>query len=242
MTALRGSGVSAPGQPDFTEQDTWRVFRIMAEFIEGFEMMHEFGPAVTVFGSARTAPDEPEYEMGRKLGASLVEAGFAVITGGGPGLMEAANRGAHEAGGVSIGLNIDLPLEQKPNPYLTDLINFRYFFVRKVMFLKYASAAVILPGGYGTMDEFNELLTLVQTERIEHMPIVLMGKDYWGGLVDWLRGTMLKEACIDPGDLELFCQTDDPGEAVACIREQVGPAPDDAPGAGPAPDNAPGEG
>lgn len=208
---------------DFTQQDTWRIFRIMAEFIEGFEMMHEFGPAVTVFGSARTAPDEPEYEMGRKLGASLVEAGFAVITGGGPGLMEAANRGAREAGGVSIGLNIDLPFEQKPNPYLTDLINFRYFFVRKVMFLKYASAAVILPGGYGTMDEFNELLTLVQTQRIEHMPIVLMGKDYWGGLVDWLGGTMLKEACIDADDLELFYQTDDPGEAVTHIRKQVGP-------------------
>ncbi|MHC4200251.1 MAG: LOG family protein [Planctomycetota bacterium] len=217
---------------DFTQQDTWRIFRIMAEFIEGFEMMHEFGPAVTVFGSARTAPDEPEYAMGRKLGASLVEAGFAVITGGGPGLMEAANRGAHEAGGVSIGLNIDLPFEQKPNPYLTDYVNFRYFFVRKVMFLKYASAAVILPGGYGTMDEFNELLTLVQTQRIEHMPIVLMGKDYWGGLVDWLRGTMLKEECIDAGDLELFFQTDDPAEAVAHIRKQVGPASDNAPGEG----------
>ncbi len=225
------AGKVAGDKVDFTHQDTWRIFRIMAEFIEGFEMMHEFGPAVTVFGSARTSPDEPEYEMGRKLGASLVEAGFAVITGGGPGLMEAANRGAHEAGGVSIGLNIDLPLEQKPNPYLTEFINFRYFFVRKVMFLKYASAAVILPGGYGTMDEFNELLTLVQTQRIEHMPIVLMGKDYWGGLVDWLGGTMLKENCIDAGDLELFFQTDDPGEAVAYIRKQVGTPPGATPDA-----------
>ena len=231
------AGKTAGDKVDFTHQDTWRIFRIMAEFIEGFEMMHEFGPAVTVFGSARTAPDEPEYEMGRKLGASLVEAGFAVITGGGPGLMEAANRGAHEAGGVSIGLNIDLPLEQKPNPYLTDLINFRYFFVRKVMFFKYASAAVILPGGYGTMDEFNELLTLVQTQRIESMPIVLMGKDYWGGLVDWLGGTMLKESCIDPEDLQLFFQTDEPGEAVAHIRKQVG-----TPGAGPDPGSAPVDG
>lgn len=231
------AGKTAGDKVDFTHQDTWRIFRIMAEFIEGFEMMHELGPAVSVFGSARTDPDEPEYEMGRKLGASLVEAGFAVITGGGPGLMEAANRGAQEAGGVSIGLNIDLPLEQKPNPYLTDLINFRYFFVRKVMFFKYASAAVILPGGYGTMDEFNELLTLVQTQRIETMPIVLMGKDYWGGLVDWLGGTMLKESCIDAEDLQLFFQTDDPGEAVAHIRKQVG-----TPGASPEPGSAPVDG
>ena len=219
---------------DFTHQDTWRVFRIMAEFIEGFEMMHEFGPAVTVFGSARTSPDDADYEMGRMLGARLVEAGFAVITGAGPGIMEAANRGAKEAGGVSIGLNIDLPFEQKPNPYVTNLLSFRYFFVRKVMFLKYASAAVILPGGYGTMDEFNELLTLIQTQRVEPMPIVLMGGEYWGGLVDWLRGTMLGEACIDPEDLELFFQTDQPDEAVAYIKKRIASPPDAPAGARPA--------
>ncbi len=207
------------GAADFTQQDTWRVFRIMAEFIEGFEMMHELGPAVAVFGSARTPPDDPEYERGRKLGAALVEGGFAVITGGGPGLMEAANRGAKEAGGVSVGLNIDLPHEQKPNPYLTRMIAFRYFFVRKVMFLKYASGAVILPGGYGTMDEFNELLTLIQTRRIEPMPVVLMGTEYWGGLVDWLRGTMLAEGLIDREDLNLFYVTDDPDEAVGHVRD-----------------------
>ncbi len=206
---------------DFTDQDTWRVFRIMAEFIEGFEMMHVLGPAVSVFGSARKPPDDPYYKIGRRLGTELVKAGFAVITGGGPGLMEAANRGAHEAGGVSIGLNIDLPEEQKPNSYVTNLISFRYFFVRKVMFMKYASAAVILPGGFGTMDEFNELLTLVQTQRIEPMPIVLMGSKYWNGLVEWLHGSMKAEGMIDPGDLELFFRTDDPDEAVEHIRAQV---------------------
>lgn len=204
---------------DFTQQDTWRVFRIMAEFIEGFEIMHEIDiPAVSVFGSARTLETDPHYKLGVNLGGKLVDAGYAVITGGGPGLMEAASRGAFEAKGQSIGLNIDLPHEQKPNPYLTKIVNFRYFFVRKVMFLKYASAAVILPGGYGTMDEFNELLTLIQTMRIEKMPVVLMGKSYWHGLIEWLRSSMLAEGCIDESDLDMFLQTDDPAEAVEYIR------------------------
>jgi uncharacterized protein (TIGR00730 family) len=193
----------------------------MAEFVEGFEMMHEIGEAVTVFGSARTEPGSPHYEMARELGRELAGQGFTVITGGGPGVMEAANRGAKEAGGISIGLNIDLPQEQKPNAYLTDLINFRYFFVRKVMFLKYAAGTVILPGGYGTMDEFFEFMTLFQTERTRWVPAVLMGREYWGGLADWLRGMMLSAGYIDPEDLDIFFQTDDPAEAARYIRERA---------------------
>jgi uncharacterized protein (TIGR00730 family) len=211
----------ADARADFTQQDTWRVFRIMAEFIEGFEMMHVIGPAVSVFGSARTQPGTPYYEMGRTLGRSLAEAGYTVVTGGGPGLMEAANRGAHEAGKPSVGLNIDLPHEQKPNPYISHLVNFRYFFVRKVMFLKYASGTVILPGGFGTMDELFELLTLVQTRRVESLPVVLMGKDYWTGLIEWLRVKMVGEQCIDVGDLDLFLVTDDTEEAVQFIKDRA---------------------
>ena len=221
MGRLRGSGISAPGQADFTEQDTWRVFRIMAEFVEGYEMMHEIGPAVTVFGSARSEPGSAHYEMGRELGRELVKQGFTVITGGGPGVMEAANRGAREAGGRSIGLNIDLPHEQEPNPYLTDMISFRYFFVRKVMFLKYALGTVVLPGGYGTMDEFFEFMTLLQTERSPTVPAVLMCKEYWGGLAEWLREKMLGAGYIDAGDIDIFHQTDDPAEAARYIRERV---------------------
>ncbi|MHC5056828.1 MAG: LOG family protein [Planctomycetota bacterium] len=213
------------GKKDFTDQDTWRVFRIMAEFIEGFEMMHLVGPAVTVFGSARTEPGDPDYEMTRVLGSEIVKAGFAVITGAGPGCMEAANRGARDAEGASIGLNIDLPFEQKPNPYLTKLISFRYFFVRKVMFVKYAHAAVIVPGGFGTMDELFELLTLVQTMRVTPFPVVLMGQDYWGGLLEWLKEKMLGEGKISPGDLDFLHRTDDPVEAVRYIRERATPEP-----------------
>jgi uncharacterized protein (TIGR00730 family) len=213
------------GKRDFTDQDTWRVFRIMAEFIEGFETMHLVGPAVTVFGSARTKPGDPDYEMARTLGSEIVKAGFAVITGAGPGCMEAANRGARDAEGASIGLNIDLPFEQKPNPYLTKLISFRYFFVRKVMFVKYAHAAVIVPGGFGTMDELFELLTLVQTMRVTPFPVVLMGHDYWDGLLEWLKEKMLGEGKISPGDLDFVHLTDDPFEAVAYIRERATPEP-----------------
>jgi len=209
------------GGKDFTDQDTWRVFRIMAEFIDGFETMHDVGPAVTVFGSARTKEDEPDYEMARTLGAEIAKAGFAVITGAGPGCMEAANRGARDAGGASIGLNIDLPFEQKPNPYLTKLISFRYFFVRKVMFLKYAYGAVIVPGGFGTMDELFEFLTLIQTMRVTPVPLVLMGEDYWGGLLDWLKEKMLAERKISAGDIDFLHRTDDPAEAVAYIRERA---------------------
>jgi uncharacterized protein (TIGR00730 family) len=206
---------------DFTQQDTWRIFRIMAEFIEGFEMMHLLGPAVSVFGSARTKPGAEHYEMARALGHALSDAGYTVITGGGPGIMEAANRGAHEAGKPSVGLNIDLPFEQKPNPYISQLINFRYFFVRKVMFIKYALGAVVLPGGFGTMDELFELLTLVQTRRVQRLPVVLMGAAYWGGLMDWLRSTMQTAHCIEAKDLDIFLVTDDIAEAVAHIKQNA---------------------
>ena len=203
---------------DFTQQDTWRIFRIMAEFIEGFESLAQVERAVTVFGSARTRPRHRYYRLARRLGRELVQAGFKVITGGGPGIMEAANRGAAEAGGESIGLNINLPMEQKPNPYLTRLVSFRYFFVRKVMFLKYACGTVIFPGGFGTMDEFFELLTLQQTRKVPRMPMVVMGSDFWKGLLRWVRKEMC-ERCgnISPEDLQLFFLTDEVSEAVEYI-------------------------
>lgn len=209
---------------DFTQQDTWRIFRIMAEFIEGFEGMAEVKHAVTVFGSARAKPGEPHYEMARTAGKLLVKSGFKVITGGGPGVMEAANRGAKEAGGMAIGLNINLPQEQKPNPYIDKLISFRYFFVRKVMFLKYALAAIVLPGGFGTMDEFFELVTLQQTRKIPPMPIALVGKEFWGGLLEWLKGKLLKEfGYIGPEDLGLFYYCDKVEEAVEYVVNNCQP-------------------
>lgn len=203
---------------DFTQQDTWRIFRIMAEFIEGFEALADVGRAVSVFGSARVGENHRYYRMARELGAALARAGYVVITGGGPGLMEAANRGAHEAAGNTIGVNINLPMEQKPNPYIDRLVSFRYFFVRKVMFLKYACATVILPGGFGTMDELFELLTLQQTHKIPPMPVILMGLDYWTGLLEWVDKTMCRQhGAISPADLELFFRTDDVAAAVEYI-------------------------
>jgi uncharacterized protein (TIGR00730 family) len=199
---------------DFTKQDTWRVFRIMAEFVEGFEDLAHIQPAVAVFGSARTKPSHPHYKLTRKLGAALAREGFTVVTGGGPGLMESANRGARDAGGGSVGLNIDLPMEQTPNPYATLQMNFRYFFCRKVMFVKYASGFVIMPGGFGTMDELFESLTLIQTHRIKPFPVVLMGRKYWSGLVSWLKRTMLAGGCISPEDMDLFTVTDSVDVAV----------------------------
>ena len=204
---------------DFTHEDTWRVFRIMAEFVEGFEDLAHIQPAVAVFGSARTRPRHPHYKLTRRLAAALAHEGFTVVTGGGPGLMEAANRGAAEHGGLSVGLNIDLPMEQKPNPYAKLQMNFRYFFCRKVMFVKYASGFVIMPGGFGTMDELFESLTLIQTHRIKPFPVVLMGRRYWSGLVKWLKATMLAQGCISPEDLELFTVTDSVKKAVARIVE-----------------------
>ncbi len=211
---------------DFTQQDTWRVFRIMAEFVEGFEDLAHIRPAVAVFGSARTRPRHPHYKLTRELARALAAEGFTVVTGGGPGLMEAANRGAAEHGGQSVGLNIDLPMEQQPNPYAKLQMNFRYFFCRKVMFMKYASGFVIMPGGFGTMDELFESLTLIQTHRIKPFPVVLMGRRYWSGLVKWLRRTMLARGCISPQDLDLFTVTDSVRKAVDKIVEfRKGSAP-----------------
>lgn len=190
----------------------------MAEFVDSFESMNKIGPAVTVFGSARTKKNEAMYRKAMQTGRLLVESGFAVITGGGPGIMEAANKGASEAGGVSVGLNIRLPSEQKANPYINHPLEFHYFFTRKVCFVKYASAFVLFPGGFGTQDEYFEAITLIQTHRIDRFPIVMIGRDYWRGLVDWMRQAMLKSNYIEAQDLELFVCVDEPKEAVEHIR------------------------
>ncbi|MBD3422132.1 MAG: TIGR00730 family Rossman fold protein [Chitinivibrionales bacterium] len=201
-----------------TNEETWRIFRIMAEFVEGFEMLSRAGPCITIFGSARTSPQDNYYTLTVELARHAARHGYGIITGGGPGIMEAANKGANEAGGTSIGLNIQLPFEQVPNPYIKTLINFRYFFIRKVMFLKYTSAVIILPGGYGTMDEMFETLTLIQTQKISHLPLILIGKDYWKGLSDWLKQIMQKSNYIDKEDTELFTLTDDYAEALSIIN------------------------
>src|SRR5919202_1355801 len=193
--------------------DPWRVLRILSEFVEGFDAMSDLGPAVSVFGSARTDPGDPLYESARLCGAALARRGLAVITGGGPGIMEAVNRGAKEAGGLSVGCNIELPHEQKLNDYVDLGIEFRYFFVRKTIFVKYARGFLIFPGGYGTLDELFESLTLAQTGRIQHFPIVLFGTQYWEGLMEWLCQPVLKSGAISPDDLELLRITDDPEEA-----------------------------
>lgn len=201
--------------------DMWRVFRIMAEFVDGFETLSSVGPCVSVFGSARTPEDDDYYRMGVEVGRKLVERGFGVITGGGPGIMEAANRGARDAGGASIGLNIVIPHEQESNPYVDrhHLINFNFFFVRKVMFVKYAQGFIVLPGGFGTMDELFESLTLIQTGKSTRFPIVLMGTEYWSGLVDWLKDKVLGSRYISNHDPDLFMMTDDPDEAIRVIEE-----------------------
>ncbi len=202
---------------DFTSQDPWRIFRIMAEFVDSFEELSKLGSAVSVFGSARLPESDPWYGKARALGRLLAQQKYAVITGGGPGIMEATNRGAKEAGGVSVGLNIELPLEQKPNPYLTHSLQFHYFFIRKVCFVKYASGFVLLPGGYGTLDEFFESITLIQTNRITRFPVVLLGKEHWSGLLDWMRPRLREKGLIGPSDTELFHLTDDPQDAVDYI-------------------------
>jgi uncharacterized protein (TIGR00730 family) len=204
-----------PGErADWLHNDPWRVLRIQSEFVEGFGALAELGPAVSVFGSSRTKPDHPTYELAVRVGKALVEAGFAVITGGGPGAMEAANKGAWEAGGTSVGLGIELPFESGLNPYVDLGVNFRYFFARKTMFVKYAQGFIVLPGGFGTLDELFEALTLVQTRKVTSFPVVLMGRDYWGGLVGWLRETALPRGIINPSDLELVHITDDVGDAI----------------------------
>ena len=199
-------------------RETWRLFRILSEFVDGFEVMSEVGPAVTVFGSARTKPDDPVYQQAVECGRQIVARDLGVITGGGPGIMEAANKGAIEAGGKSVGLNIDLPMEQDPNKYQTHQLDFRYFFIRKVMFVKYACGFVCFPGGFGTMDEFFEAVTLIQTLKIEPFPVVLVGHDFWDGLVDWIRGTMLeKYETVSAKDMDLFHVVDSVEEAVEHI-------------------------
>jgi uncharacterized protein (TIGR00730 family) len=200
-------------------KDLWRVFRIQSEFVEGFETMAELGPCVSIFGSARTLPGTPFYKMGVQMGEELVRRGYGVITGGGPGIMEAGNKGARNAKGTSVGLNIELPHEQGHNPYIDPdkLINFHFFFVRKTMFVKYAQGFVVLPGGFGTLDELFESLTLIQTRKISKFPVILMGSAYWSGLIDWLRETMLAEGNISEKDLDLFTITDDVQQAADVI-------------------------
>jgi hypothetical protein len=211
----------AAERPAFLETDTWRALRILSEFVEGFEALAEIGPAVAVFGSARIAEDDPGYVLARRIGGELARAGFAVMTGGGPGAMEAANRGAHEAGGLSIGCNIELPHEQHLNPYVDLSIEFHYFFARKTMFVKYSDAFVILPGGFGTLDELFESLTLIQTGKIRHFPVVLLGHAYWDGLIAWMRDIQLPAGAISQDDLDLLKVTDDPEEAVAIVATFV---------------------
>jgi uncharacterized protein (TIGR00730 family) len=206
------------GPSDWVHTDPWRVLRIQAEFVEGFGLLSEVPRAVSVFGSARTQPGTPEYAAGEQLGAALARAGWAVITGGGPGVMESVNKGASEAGGVSLGLGIELPFEQRLNDWVDVGINFRYFFVRKTMFVKYAQAFVVLPGGFGTMDELFEALTLVQTRKVTSFPVVLFGSAYWQGLLDWLRSSMLADGKIGELDLELLQVSDDVDEIVEIIQ------------------------
>src|SRR5213593_2689096 len=203
----------------FTHTDPWRVLRIMGEFVEGFDTLSDVRNAVTVFGSARTKAGDPYYEKAVETGRLLAKEGFAIITGGGPGIMEAANRGAQEGNGLSIGCNIELPFEQGTNPYVERSINFRYFFVRKTMFVKYSTAFIVFPGGFGTMDELFEALTLIQTGKVKHFPVVLFGAQYWAGLVEWLKDRVAGEGKIASTDLRLFTITDSPREAVATVRQ-----------------------
>ncbi|MCU1663206.1 MAG: hypothetical protein QOI36_4784 [Pseudonocardiales bacterium] len=207
------------GPSDWVHTDPWRVMRIQAEFVEGFGMLAELPRAVTVFGSARTGPGHPEYAQGLALGAALAEAGFAVITGGGPGVMEAANRGCSEAGGLSVGLGIELPFEQGLNNWVDLGINFRYFFARKTMFVKYSQAFVCLPGGFGTLDELFEALTLVQTKKVTKFPVVLLGSEYWGGLYEWIADTVRASGKVGDKDLALLHVTDDVDDAVKIVQE-----------------------
>lgn len=207
---------------DFTNSDTWRVLRIQSEIVSGFDDLANIGKGVAVFGSARTKEDHRYYKMAKDLGTELARKGLAVITGGGPGIMQAANEGAKAGGGLSIGCNIELPFEQEANPYLDISIDFRYFFVRKLMLVKYSRAFVILPGGFGTLDELYEALTLTQTNKIERFPIILMGKSYWQPLIDWTTNHMLKEGMISEGDLDLLKITDDHCEAVKIITSTIG--------------------
>ena len=223
---LRGDGLELPTadkalldrrEPDWQHNDPWRVLRIQAEFVEGFDALSQLPSAVSVFGSARTTPEQPLYEQGELIGKKLTEAGFAVITGGGPGVMEAVNKGAMEADGLSVGLGIELPFEQGLNPYVTLGVNFRYFFARKTMFLKYSRGFIAMPGGFGSFDELFEALTLIQTKKVTHFQVVLFGTEFWCGLLDWLKGSVQGGGFISDGDLDLVTITDDLDEAVAAM-------------------------
>ncbi len=203
---------------EFKLEESWRLFKILGEFVEGIDTLHDLGPAVSIFGSARTKPGTPYYEKASEIAALMVKNNYGVITGGGGGIMEAANKGAAEAGGTSVGLNITLPFEQDPNPFSNIKLQFNYFFIRKVMFVKYASAYIIMPGGFGTLDELFEAVTLIQTQRIKPLPVVLVGADFWSGVIDWVKSTMLAEGNISPEDLEIFKITDDPDEVLEIVQ------------------------
>lgn len=209
--------LESPRPDEFTHTDTWRVFRIMGEFVEGFDELATLTRGISIFGSARARPGDPDYQAAQETAALLAKEGFAVITGGGPGIMEAANRGAFEAGGLSIGCNIELPFEQRPNPYQTRSMTFKYFFVRKMMFVKYSLGFVIFPGGFGTFDELFEALTLIQTKKIRDFPVVLFGSNYWSGLLNWIRDVVLPQGKIGEHDLRLFHITDSPEEVVKIV-------------------------
>jgi uncharacterized protein (TIGR00730 family) len=206
---------------EIAASESWRMFHIMAEFVEGFEALGKYHPSVSIFGSTRVNPDDEVYKTAEQIGRLFAENGFGVITGGGPGVMEAANKGAASAGGHSIGLNIELPLEQKPNPYANITLHFRYFFVRKVMFVKYAVAYIILPGGLGTMDELFESVTLIQTHKIRPFPVILVGSNYWKGLLGWMKEVVLKTGKVSSSDLEIFQLIDEPSEIVKAIKKTV---------------------
>jgi uncharacterized protein (TIGR00730 family) len=214
---LLQAGGGGPVAEDFTRTDTWRVMRIMGEFIEGFDNLAHVQKGVAIFGSARTHPDDPQYGAAQEVARLLAAAGFAIITGAGPGIMEAANKGAKLGGGQSIGCNIELPFEQGANPYVDTLVNFRYFFVRKTMFIKYSNAFIIFPGGFGTLDEAFEALTLIQTGKIYQFPVIMFGRHYWAGLIRWIQSRVLSEAKISSGDLDLILLTDDPQEAATAV-------------------------
>jgi hypothetical protein len=206
---------------EFKIEESWRLFKIMGEFVDGIETLHNIGPAVSIFGSARLKPDNPVYKKAERIASLFAENNFAVITGGGGGVMEAANKGAAEAGGVSIGMNIVLPFEQKPNPYANTKIEFKYFFIRKVMFVKYATAYIILPGGFGTLDELFESVTLIQTQRIKPLPVILVGSEYWAGLIEWINSHLLAENMISPEHIDILQVIDDPEEIVKTVKKIV---------------------
>jgi len=207
--------------PDFTKEESWRIFRIISEFIDGFETLSKVENGICIFGSSRLKPDNYYYKIAQKLAYLLSKQNYAIITGAGGGIMEAANKGAYKAGGESIGLNISLPLQQKPNPYVKTLLEFRYFFVRKVMFVKYAKGFIVFPGGFGTLDELTEAITLVQTKRIKSFPIVLFGKQYWNGLIKWFKDKLLKNKCIEENDLSIFTIVDSIEETIKIIKKKL---------------------